>query len=241
MTKFTVPKSAFPNTLTALNLFCGFLSVVFADKMELGTASIFILAAAVFDSLDGIAARLVKVASRFGVELDSLADVVSFGAAPSFLIYKAYFESFGWIGIVVSSLPAIFGAFRLARFNITLTNIESKGDFTGLPIPLQAVTISFLVISFYSTAEKAISAPVSYFVFPLVILLSLLMVSKIRYNALPKLKNKSIFERFVFFAVLAAAIALAYVTNGLVLFYFFIAIVLFGILREIFVKLFASN
>lgn len=239
MTRFNIPKSAFPNSLTALNLFCGFLSIVYASNLDLKMAAIFIIAASIFDTLDGLAARMVKVASRFGVELDSLADVVSFGAAPSFLLYKAYLYQFGWIGIVIASLPAVFGAFRLARFNVMLTDIKTKGDFTGLPIPLQAITNSFFIISFYR--EGAVVEPFDNFVIPIVLLLSLLMVSNIRYNALPKLKDKNMTKRLAYLFILAAALVLAYITDGIILFYIFMALILFGILRHIFVKFFATN
>jgi len=239
MTKLTIPKSAFPNSLTALNLFCGYLSIVYADKLEIKTAAFLIVAASIFDSLDGIAARMVKVAGRFGVELDSLADVVSFGAAPSFLLYKAYFYQFGWVGIVVSAMPLIFGAFRLARFNVNLTDLETKGDFSGLPIPLQAITNAFFLVSFYSGNQ--VSEPYSFAVFPIVILLSVLMVSKIRYNALPKLKNKNLTARALLLASLICAVILAVITDGIIVFYFFAAIVLFGIIREFFTKSFVSH
>jgi CDP-diacylglycerol---serine O-phosphatidyltransferase len=239
MTKFTIPKAAFPNSLTAMSMFCGFLSIVFSNKLELKTAAVLIICAAILDSLDGIAARLVKVSSRFGVELDSLADVVSFGAAPSFLLYKAYFYQFGWYGLVVSALPVLFGAFRLARFNINLTDLETKADFTGLPIPLQAVTNCFFIISFYRDGQ--VSEPVSYTIFPLVILLSVLMVSKVRYNALPKLKGKSLVEKLLAALLLIGAAVVTYITDGVILFYIFIAIVLFGILRQVFIKFFATN
>lgn len=239
MTKLTVPKAAFPNSLTAMSLFCGFLSIVFSNQLEFKTAALLIIGASILDSLDGLAARLVKVSSRFGVELDSLADVVSFGAAPSFLLYKAYFYQFGWLGLIFSALPVLLGAFRLARFNITLVDLDTKADFTGLPIPLQAITNSFYIFSFYENGF--LKEPFTYFVFFMVLLLSILMVSKVRYNALPKLKKKSLTEKLLVFVVLIAGIALTYITDGVILFYVFIGIVLFGILRQIFVKLFATN
>jgi CDP-diacylglycerol--serine O-phosphatidyltransferase len=239
MTKLTVPKAAFPNSLTAMSLFCGFLSIVFSNQLEFKTAALLIIGASILDSLDGLAARLVKVSSRFGVELDSLADVVSFGAAPSFLLYKAYFYQFGWYGLIFSALPVLLGAFRLARFNINLVDLDTKADFTGLPIPLQAITNSFYIFSFYQNGF--LKEPFPYFVFLMVLLLSTLMISKVRYNALPKLKKKSLAEKLLVLVVLAAGIALIYITDGVILFYVFIGIVLFGILREIFVKLFATN
>lgn len=232
MTKFAIPKSAFPNSLTASSLFCGFLSLICSSNGELKAAALLIIAAAIFDTLDGIAARLVKVASRFGVELDSLADVVSFGAAPSFLIYKAYLYQFGWYGIAISSMIVIFGAFRLARFNVNLTDLETKGDFSGLPIPLQAITISFFVISFYR--DGIISNPYSYFTIPIVVLLSFLMVSKIRYNSLPKFSNKSITERLFLLLIFVLTLVFGIITDGLIIFYIFIIMVLFGIFRHIY-------
>jgi CDP-diacylglycerol--serine O-phosphatidyltransferase len=240
MTKFTIPKSAFPNSLTALSLFCGFLSIINANNGELKTAALLIIAAAIFDTLDGIAARLVKVASRFGVELDSLADIVSFGAAPSFLVYKAYLYQFGWYGIVISSLLVILGAFRLARFNVMLTDLETKGDyFTGLPIPLQAITNSFFIISFYRDGK--ISEPYSYFIFPIVILLAFLMVSNVKYNALPKFTNKSMTERLFLLLIFVLTLVFGIITDGVIIFYLFIVMVIFGILRHIYKKLFVTG
>lgn len=239
MTKFTIPKSAFPNSLTASSLFCGFLSIICANNGELKIAALLIIASAIFDTLDGIAARLVKVASRFGVELDSLADIVSFGAAPSFLIYKAYLYQFGWYGIVFSSLLVIFGAFRLARFNVTLTDLETKAGFTGLPIPMQAITISFFIISFYS--YNKISEPYSYFAFPLVIVLSLLMVSNIKYNGIPKFSDKSIIERLFLLLIFVLILVFGIITDGIIIFYIFVVMILFGIFRHIYYKLFVTN
>jgi CDP-diacylglycerol--serine O-phosphatidyltransferase len=222
-------KSFFANTITSLNIICGFISLVFASQGDFKLASLMIIAAAIFDTLDGITARLLHTSSMFGVELDSLSDVVSFGAAPAFLIYKAYAYQFGFWGIILSSLLLIFGALRLARFNTQVEDLNTKGDFKGLPIPLSAMTISLLVYSFYR--DNRIIEPYNYFVIALVILLSFLMISKIRYNALPKLSNKNFKEKVFLFVVLLLALILAIVTNGEILFFIFLGIVLFGILR----------
>jgi len=87
-------RSYVANLVTALNVFCGFISIVLASEAHYFLSAIFIIAAAIFDSLDGIVARLLKTSSKFGVELDSLSDVVSFGAAPAFLIYKAVMQEY---------------------------------------------------------------------------------------------------------------------------------------------------
>ena len=206
------------------------ISLVFPSQGDFRMASIFIIAAAIFDTLDGIVARLLKTSSMFGVELDSLSDIVSFGAAPSFLIYKAYASQFGFWGILLSSMILIFGALRLARFNTDVGDISAKGDFTGLPIPLSAITISLLIFSFHR-ADGMIE-PFNHLIIPLVILLSILMVSKIRYNALPKLRDRKMKEKVMFSIVLIIALVLVKETNGQILFYIFLFIILFGIIRH---------
>lgn len=232
MNKNLFQKSFIANTVTALNAVCGFISIVFASQGEFRLASIMIIAAASFDLLDGIIARLLNTSSRFGVELDSLSDVVSFGAAPAFLIYKSHMFQLGGLGILLSSCLLVFGALRLARFNIQVENLNTKADFKGLPIPLSAITISLFVLSFFRNG--IIIEPFNKIIIPLVILLSLLMVSKIRYNALPKLRKKDIKQKIYLFAILIVALILAIVTNGEILFYIFIGIVLFGIFRKIY-------
>ena len=239
MSKNPFSKSFIANTVTSLNIFSGFVSIIYASQGDFKMASIFIIVAAIFDTMDGIVARLLGTTSNFGVELDSLSDVVSFGAAPSFLVYKAYAFQFGIWGILVSSLLLVFGALRLARFNITIEDIKSKGDFTGLPIPLQAITISLLVFSFHN--EEGLIEPFNYLIIPLVIILSLLMVSKIRYNAIPKLKNRKLKQKVFFFIILIVALFLVIVTNGQILFYIFISIILFGILRHVYYLIFGKK
>jgi len=232
MTKINFSKAIVANTVTSLNIFCGFLSIVYCSEGDFRIAAIMIVVAAVFDMLDGIVARLMGTASRFGVELDSLSDVVSFGAAPAFLIYKAYMYQFGFTGIILSSCLMVFGALRLARFNIQVENLNEKGDFKGLPIPVSAITMALLVMSFHK--DNYIIAPFDLFVIPLIIILSLLMVSHIRYNALPKLRDKNFTWKVYLFAILLIALVLSIWTNGVILFYIFFGIVAFGILRYLF-------
>ena len=232
MIKNPFSKSFAANTVTSLNIFSGFISMIFASNGDYRMASVFIIVAAIFDTLDGIVARLLGTSSLFGVELDSLSDVVSFGAAPSFLVYKAYAYQFGFWGIIASSTILIFGALRLARFNVNVGDLKTKGDFTGLPIPLSAITISVLIFSFHK--ENQMIEPFNYIVIPLVLILSVLMVSKIRYNALPKLRDRKLKEKFLFIVILIVALILAIETNGEILFYIFISIILFGIFRQIY-------
>lgn len=232
MNKPFISKAFIANTVTSMNIFCGFMSIVYASQNNFRYAAIFIITAAIFDTLDGIVARLLDTTSRFGVELDSLSDVVSFGAAPSFLIFKAYAFQFGPWGILLSSMLLIFGALRLARFNVMTEEIKIKGDFTGLPIPLAAITIALLIFSYYKDGK--IIEPFSSLVIPLIIILSLLMVSRIRYSALSNLKDRKIKEKVFLFGLLLIALVLTIITNGQILFFIFAAIILFGILRHLF-------
>jgi len=103
-----------------------------------------IFLALIFDGLDGRVARLTNSCSKFGVEFDSLADIVSFGVAPAMLLYLFAGEEFGRFGVVVTALYVIFGAIRLARFNVMSASTEPS-VFIGVPIPTAAVFIALLV------------------------------------------------------------------------------------------------
>lgn len=232
MTNIKISKAIIPNFFTAMNIICGFFSIVYASENYFTVAAIFIIVASIFDAMDGMIARLFKTSSSFGVELDSLSDVVSFGAAPAFLIYKSYLHAYEFWGIVLSSFVLVFGAFRLARFNTTLEDIETKHDFKGLPIPVQAITLSSFVISF--SKNGTIQPPFHLLIIPLILLLSFLMVSKIRYNSLPKMKDKSLKEKIIYLIFLVIGLLLLILTGGHILFYMFISLVLFGILRNLY-------
>jgi len=140
-----ISRKFIPSLFTILNAFCGMMSVIYSAKGEFDEAALFIIYASLFDAVDGLAARLTNSASKFGVELDSLSDVISFGLAPSILIYYVYFNQLGDIGIVMSSLIMVFAAIRLARFNVQLTGFE-KEKFNGLPAPMTAFTICTYIL-----------------------------------------------------------------------------------------------
>ena len=127
-----------PNLFTAASIFTGFYAIALALEGSFVSAAWFIFLALIFDGLDGRVARMTNTASHFGVEFDSLADIVAFGVAPALLLYLYIGESYGRIGIVVSALFIIFGAVRLARFNVTTSRIEPS-VFIGLPIPTAAI------------------------------------------------------------------------------------------------------
>lgn len=228
-------KSFIPNTITAMSLLSGFLSIIFTSKGDFQLAAVMIFAASIFDLIDGIVARLLKTTSQFGVELDSLADVVSFGAAPSFLIYSFHFYKLDTLGILISALPLIFGAMRLARFNSQIEEIETKGDFKGLPIPLAAITIAMFVYYVHNNGE--FFNPLYYISIPLIVLLSLAMVSNIRYSAFPKLNRTTLKGKPIYLVLAVVGLVLTFLTDGTALFYIFLGIVLFGIFRHVLKKI----
>jgi CDP-diacylglycerol--serine O-phosphatidyltransferase len=228
-------KSYIPNTITAFSLLSGFLSIIFTSKGNFQLAAVMIFAASIFDLIDGIVARLLKTTSQFGVELDSLADVVSFGAAPSFLIYSFHFYKFGTLGIILSAFPLIFGAMRLARFNSQLTNLETKGDFKGLPIPLSAITIAMFVYYVHNNGEFV--KPLYFISIPLIIILSLAMVSNIKYSAFPKLNKTTLRGKPIYLFLTVLGLVLTFLTDGTALFYIILGIVLFGIFKHFMKKI----
>ena len=179
-----ITRKVVPSLFTTLNIFCGFLSIVFASQEKYDIAAWAIIIAAVFDSLDGVMARMTHSSSQFGVELDSLADVVSFGAAPSFMVYQVYLRTMGQWGILIAALPVVLGAIRLARFNVQLVGFD-KDYFNGLPIPMQAITVCAFILQYNGGKISTDSSGI--WLILLVVVLSLLMVSRVKYDTMPKL------------------------------------------------------
>ncbi|MBM7662394.1 CDP-diacylglycerol--serine O-phosphatidyltransferase [Bacillus mesophilus] len=138
-------KKAIPNMLTLGNLYCGFLSIGFAAYGQFNNAAILILIGMMLDSMDGRLARMLGADSNLGKELDSLADIVTFGVAPSFLIYYTYFHKFELLGLAIAGLFPLFGAYRLARFNVTPTK-SSLQYFVGVPITAAGGILALLTL-----------------------------------------------------------------------------------------------
>lgn len=135
-----------PNLLTTGNLFWGFFAIMKSLQGEFAWAGSAILLGAVFDMLDGRVARLAKASSEFGVQYDSLCDLVSFGCAPAIMMYQYGLHSFGRIGWVLCFLFMACGALRLARFNVMSGIGKASGDFTGLPIPMAAAVVATFML-----------------------------------------------------------------------------------------------
>ncbi|MFQ5597069.1 MAG: CDP-diacylglycerol--serine O-phosphatidyltransferase [Nitrospiria bacterium] len=174
-----------PNLFTSGNLFCGVFAIISILDAEYITASIAIMVAMIFDLLDGKLARLTKTTSKFGVEYDSLSDLVSFGVAPGLLAYSWALRSYGRLGWVALFLFVVCGALRLARFNLQISGPESK-DFIGLPTPAAAGMVATMVI-FDSNVVTLGEAVRPFVVLPLIYLLAFLMVSHIRYRSFKNL------------------------------------------------------
>ncbi len=224
-----ISRKFIPSLFTILNAFCGFLSVINSAKGEFTDAALFIIYASLFDAVDGLAARLTKSSSAFGVELDSLSDVVSFGVAPSFLLYKIYLNELGDIGVVLASLVMVFAALRLARFNVQLVGFD-KDKFNGLPAPMATITICTYILFYHN---KILSESASNIVLIILsVAMPLLMVSKIKYDSLPKPSLYAIKKNPIVFIILFIAIVLTIATNGegsfsFCLFYIFSGIIIY--------------
>ena len=172
-----------PNLFTAASAFLGVISVLASIQGNYYMALIYIILSLLCDGLDGRVARLTNTTSKFGVEFDSLADLVAFGVAPAVFFYMILGSEFGKFGSLIAAFFVVFGAIRLARFNVT-TGTYEPSVFIGLPIPTAAVVSAIWTYSYYSYDF------LRNFGLIFVILqafLGLLMVSNIRYPSFKKL------------------------------------------------------
>lgn len=228
-----VTRSVVPNLFTLANLFCGVAAIVAAMEHNIPKAALLILLSGIFDMLDGLAARLTQSTSEFGVELDSLCDAVSFGVAPSILLYVQFFHSWDNWGLLLSSLPALCGVLRLARFNVQLTSTEDKMYFRGMPIPSGAFTIvSFL---YFHSQNQLTFIPTDYLMYTVVgvtVITSLAMVSTIKYDNVPRPTLRSIKQRPFVFLVFLIAIVSAIFTGGKTVFPFMMLYMIGGAIRH---------
>jgi CDP-diacylglycerol---serine O-phosphatidyltransferase len=193
-----------PNGLTLSNLLFGFLSIGATSLGDYQNAAIFILIGMMFDSMDGWTARKMGVETNFGKELDSLADIVTFGAAPAMLIFGTTFSNLGLIGLLIAGTFPVFGAIRLARFNID-TETTSKNYFTGVPITAAGGIIALLSLFNYIIPQAALSA--------VYMLLCILMVSRI---PVPSLKEVPIPKYTVIITMLLISLIIVTRYNALI-------------------------
>lgn len=214
-----------PNLLTISSMFLGFYSIVRSFNADYEVAAWAIMAATIFDVLDGWVARITHTATRFGIEINSLSDVISFGVAPGFLVYTWSLESFGRIGWLGSFFLVACAALRLARFNVQMGGAEKK-HFTGLPTPAAALVIATTVVAYREIIEildhlqlrgLADLVGANYWVLALTFLLAGLMVSNITYHG-PKEANLKERRPFGILVGMAAFLAVVAYHPALVLF-----------------------
>jgi len=185
-----------PNLFTVTSILCGFYALTLcageAAPAQLHQAALAILFAMFFDGCDGRVARLTRTQSDFGMQLDSLADVVSFGAAPGLLVYKWALEPLGFVGLLLAFSFTACGALRLARFNVLAMRSPQGGGgnfFVGLPIPLAAsVLVSMIIAHYAATGGEPLDASARGPVVAGTLMLSLLMVSTVRYRTFKDLR-----------------------------------------------------
>jgi CDP-diacylglycerol--serine O-phosphatidyltransferase len=194
-----------PNIFTSLNIFCGFFSVILSIEGQFAGAAISILVAVLFDALDGKIARATNTTSRFGVEYDSLADLISFGMAPAMLMYLWALKPFGRLGWLAAFLFMACGALRLARFNTQVGTVSGK-FFVGLPIPAGAGMNATLVLLFSQFHIDPL--PYKAMILILLYILSFLMVSTIKYNSF---KEAELFKKMKFNVLVMALLILIFI------------------------------
>jgi CDP-diacylglycerol--serine O-phosphatidyltransferase len=192
-----------PNLVTTASIFLGFYAILASTRGDFFSAAICIVVAHVCDGLDGRIARLTNTTSQFGVEYDSLADLVAFGVAPGVIVYFWALQPFGAWGWLAASLFVVCGALRLARFNVQAPTVE-KNTFTGLPIPAAADMLAATVLLYEYFGIDTDSS--RHVVLPILVYsLALLMVSNFRYYSFKdiNLRARQPFSMLVGFVILA--------------------------------------
>ncbi|HVA40386.1 MAG TPA: CDP-diacylglycerol--serine O-phosphatidyltransferase [Candidatus Binataceae bacterium] len=194
-----------PATITSLGLLSGFFSLVSAINSHFELAAVMIFIAFICDGLDGRVARLSRTSSAFGVEYDSLSDVVAFGVAPAGVAYCWSLKLLGAWGVVIAGVYVICAALRLARFNVQTASVD-KRRFVGLPVPGAAVMIAGLVLA-YSYFEFNSPHALCTLMAPLTAALAGLMISRVPY---PSFKGLNLRQRAPVELMVAMLVALAF-------------------------------
>ena len=194
-----------PNFFTALSAFFGVMSIIASSQGKFEKAFIYIILSLIADGLDGRIARITNTTSKFGVEFDSLADMVAFGVAPAMMLFFAIGEKFGKFGALIRGIYVVFGAIRLARFNVTTGDIDPK-YFIGLPIPTAAVVLSsWIMLDVKYRGNFDILILLGGF------FLAFLMVSNFRYPSFKKINfNKNVAMKVLVFIIFIASLIYLY-------------------------------
>jgi CDP-diacylglycerol---serine O-phosphatidyltransferase len=230
-----------PNLLTAANLACGFFAMTYIFRYEVGgdfepirIAIRYILAAFAFDFLDGLLARAVGHTSRFGVEFDSLSDMVSFGVVPAFLVYRIVLQGFHKTSALIAAVYLVCGGIRLARFNVLNQQDQARGgkEFIGFPIPSAAglvVSVTFFLM--WLAGQERTLGGWRYVLWALMLLLSWLMVSNVRYPAFKQVEWTPLRSASAF-AVAIALVFLMVLNLHITLALVFLVYLFYGLIRH---------
>jgi len=219
-------KGMIPGVFTAANVVCGFLALLSVIEGELITACWFVVLAAFLDGLDGKVARLSGIASQFGVELDSLADFLSFGVTPAVLIHAGEMDSIGRWGWVVAIVYIMAAAYRLARYNL-MVDTEEKQNFVGLPVPAAALALTgYVIFSDYLWGGLRHDQ----ILVGIVVVCAFLMVSQVEYDVPPdRLDGPYRWHKAGLLAVASVALL---IYPRLLLFPYTVLYILSGLVRE---------
>lgn len=183
-----INRAVYPNLVTLGNLFLGYLSIILTMQGDFTRAAWLIVIASMMDALDGLVARLVNKSSRFGAQIDSFADSISFGMAPGLLVYHAVLQEIGVVGLIFGFVPVLAGVIRLARYNIAPKPKRPVKFFNGLPIP----TTSLILAGFYLYAHKTNVGLITITTYiTLITMLGVLMLLPIPYRKLPVVAVKN--------------------------------------------------
>ena len=218
-----------PNLFTAASIFTAVIAITAAVDRDFEKSAWLIFLSLVFDGLDGRIARLTHTTSKFGVEFDSLADIVAFGVAPAILLYFYTGYAYGKLGTLVMALFIIFGAIRLARFNVISPNVDPT-VFIGVPIPTAAIFVSVWILMFQ---RYELLNEYNWMLLIGTFFVSLLMVSNIRYPSFKKINlKKNMLTKILITLISFASLMYLYPVEGfasLITLY-----ILWGIVRAIY-------
>jgi CDP-diacylglycerol--serine O-phosphatidyltransferase len=239
--RFARPIILLPNGFTLLNLFFGVFAIVAASRGHYGTAGTYIVLGGVADAIDGRVARATRSGSRFGAELDSLVDAISFGLAPALLMYFAVFNQHGWEWIFCFFFT-MCAVIRLARFNVEQAG-RAKTHFNGLPSPMAGLTLAtyywFRDVKLYQSTIL-VDLPWPVMLRFIMVGLSFLMISQVRYAAVPTIGYRTVREVLGSLLVLGTLAGLVFLPRT----FFFpaaMAYVIWGVVRTVFVGFLARR
>jgi len=227
-----------PNSFTIFNMFLGFMSILSSAHGEFFWAAWFIIFGAIFDGFDGKIARALDSTSDFGIQFDSLADIITFCLAPSIFVYMVWAEPLGQlVGGFYAFMPLMLGSIRLAKFNLE-ANGEQKNQFSGMPTPLMALTVVgiWLFLSQidqypFLRWEPRNEGGDARFVLPLVMIISSLMLSKIPFSKSPRMSMKGSMREKWNILLGVGIILLVFISKGFLLFPMACVLILSALLK----------